>query len=316
MSGTCWRVLVAHTGAGGGDTVTVVTNELLPSTATVTPVGQRAKKPGRIAAIIGVIAITVTVGAALAATVLSDDSQDSGEPLYVLPTPDGSWQLTNASTLDPSEGSPATSEQFITVGRLYGDASGDGYVDLRSEVFYPDSPLPGAEWESAWEVSDYRRLDDSITLARDHVDEWRVTSSPDDLLRAYDPAWSGGNEATIIAAFTPTDEPAGATTSFDMTSPDGTAFAVETAISASPLFEVATFAERVEPIDIDGVSRWVVTDELGDETETTITWSQATDRTVAVRSAASRDAVIEAARSLQPVTADEWVAAFPEIQLD
>ena len=103
-----------------------------------------------------------------------------------------------------------------------------------------------------------------------------------------------------------------------MTSPDGTAFAVETAISASPLFEVATFAERVEPIDIDGVSGWVVTDELGDETETetTITWSQATDRTVTVRSTSERDAVIEAARSLQPVTADEWVAAFPEIQLD
>ncbi len=282
----------------------------------VTPVGQRAKRPGRIAAIIGVIAITVTVGAVLAATVLGADSEDSGEPLFVLPAPADEWQLTNATTLDPSEGSPATSEQFITVGRLYGEPSGDGYVDLRSEVFYRDSPLPGAEWETGWEESDYRRIDGSITVAREYDDDWRVTSSPDDLLRAYDPAWSGSNEATIIAAFTPTDEPAGVTTSFDMTTPDGTAFVVETAISASPLFRVGTFAEQVGSVDINGTAGWVVTDERDDANETTVTWSQATDRTVAVRSTDERDAVIEVARSLRPVTADEWAAAFPETQLD
>jgi hypothetical protein len=45
-----------------------------------------------------------------------------------------------------------------------------------------------------------------------------------------------------------------------------------------------------------------------------VTWSPEIDRTVAVRSTAPRNEVIDAARSLQPVTADEWADAFPDAQ--
>ncbi len=55
-------------------------------------------------------------------------------------------------------------------------------------------------------------------------------------------------------------------TSFEMTSPDGTTFSVHTSASDSLLFDVATFAERVEPVDIGGASGWVVTDELEEDT--------------------------------------------------
>jgi len=279
----------------------------------VTPQGQRSKKPGRIAAIAGVIAIALVATAALLATVFGSD--ESGEPLYVLPVPAEGWQLTNGSVADPGGDAPGTAEQFVAAGRLYGAARGDGYVDLRSLVFYEDDPRPGAEWETAWEQSDYRRIDESITLARENGDgTWRVASSPDDLLHVYDPQGSSDSIA-VIAAFTSIDEPAGQTSSFEMTSANGSTFTVQTAISAAPLFEVATYAARIDPIDIDGVTGWVVTDEFdepADAVETTVTWSPETDRTVSVRSTAPRDEVIDAARLLRPVTADDWGATFPD----
>lgn len=281
----------------------------------VTPQGQRSKRPGRIAAIAGVIAIALVAAAALLATVFRSD--ESGEPLYVLPVPADGWQLTNGSVIDPNGDAPATAEQFVASGRLFGATRGDGYVDLRSLSFYDDDPRPGAEWETAGEQSDYRRVDDSITLATENGDgTWRVASSPDDLLHAYDPEGIPDSIA-IIAAFTSIDEPAGPTSSFEMASANDSTFTVVTAISASPLFEVATYADRIDPIDIGDSTAWVVTDELDDPTdavETTVTWSPETDRTVSVRSTAPRDEAIDAARSLQPVTADDWAKAFPDAQ--
>jgi hypothetical protein len=61
-----------------------------------------------------------------------------------------------------------------------------------------------------------------------------------------------------------------------------------------------------------GESGWIISDELDDGTETRVTWSPENERTVTVRSTAAQEAVVAAARSLQPVTADEWTAVFPD----
>ena len=291
-----------------------MTNELLPSTAMVTPVGQRgSRKPGRASVVLGVAAILVLAAAATTAVVLARNSGGSGDPLFVLPAPSENWQLTDGEIANPADDVPGTAERFIIDGRLYGVADGNGYIDLRSQTFYSDSPLSGADWAEGFELSDLRRIDDSIMLAAENLDgTWSVRSSPDDLLHVYDPEGSGSLDTTLVAAFTPGDEPARQTTSFEMTSAEGSTFTVETAISASPLFDVATFADRIEPVDINGVPGWVVTEQLDDGAETAVTWSPETDRVVTVRSAADSDAVVDVARLLQSVSADEWTAVFPD----
>lgn len=283
----------------------------------VVPPEQRGFRPGRATAVFGGIAIVVIAVAAIVVTVLRDEQ--SGETLYVLPVPAVDWQLTNGALTDPADDAPATAEHFITSGRLYGVADDDGYVDLRSTALYADSPLSGAEWTSGFEASDLRRVDDSITLAREAPDgTWRVASSPDDLLHVNDVIVGGTPlNVTAIAAFTPTSQPAGVTTSFDMTAPDGATFTVETSVSASPLFDAATFAERIEPVDVNGTSGWVLTDERDDGTATVVTWSPESERVVTVSSIDEPEAaVVGAARSLQPVNADEWTAAFPDAPAD
>jgi hypothetical protein len=86
---------------------------------------------------------------------------------------------------------------------------------------------------------------------------------------------------------------------------------VETA-AGSPLFDAATFAERVEPVDISGTAGWVVTDDGENVTETIVTWAPEPGRTISVRSSAPPDDVLDAARRLQLVSADEWTSTFPE----
>ncbi len=92
-------------------------------------------------------------------------------------------------------------------------------------------------------------------------------------------------------------------------------FAVETA-ARSPLFDVATFAEHVESVDVNGTAGWVVTDEGEGGTETIVTWAPESGRTISVRSSAPRDDVLDAARRLEPVSADDWTSTFPEAEPD
>ncbi len=269
--------------------------------------------------VLGLFAIVVIAAAALAVTVLNRDG-GSRDALFVLPIPGDDWQLTDGMITEPDGGAPETSERFITRGRLFGLPDGDSYVDLRSDAIYAVSPLSGAQWDTIdtpWGDA-YRRSDDSITVAINWGDNWQVASSPDDLIHVYDLIGSGiDDDLVLITAFQPPDDTEASTTSFEMSSPDGATFTVHTSASATPLFDAATFAERIEPVDINGASGWVVTDELEAGTETTVTWSPKSDRTVAVRSAASRAAVVDAARVLQPVSQDEWTAALkPETQVD
>jgi hypothetical protein len=292
-----------------------VTNELLPSTAMVPPQEQRGKRPARTSMVLGVLAIVLVAAAALTVTVLNRDS-GSGDPLFVLPVPGDDWQLTDGLITEPGSDAPGTSEQFIIRGRLFGIAAGDGFVDLRADAVYADSPLSGAQWEdidTPWGDA-YRRVDDSITIALPNYwnDSWQVASSPDDLIHAYDLLGNDiDDDFVIVSAFQPLDNAEAATTSFEMISPDGATFSVHTSPSAAPLFDAATFAERIEPVDVNGAAGWVVTDEQESGTETAVTWSPKNDRTVTVRSAASPAAVIDVARLLQPVSQDEWAAAFP-----
>ncbi len=254
--------------------------------------------------------------AVVAAVVMSRDDDTSGDPLYVLPSPVDQWQLSDGVVAAPDPNLAATDERFITIGNLYGLADGDGFDGLRSAVRYPESPLPGAEWEAVRTPRGdaYRRLDDSMTFALqdDDTEGWLVASSPSDLVHAYDVLSNDTFHLIDVAAFFPPETPDAPTTSFEMTSPDGSTFAVTTTPSASPLFDVATYAERVEPVDVDGTSGWVIIDEQDTATEVTVTWSPATGRTVSVRGTTSVDVAVAAARSLEPVAADDWAAVFPE----
>ena len=299
--------------------MTLVTNELLPSTAMVPPQEQRGKRPARTSMVLGVVAIVLVAAAALTVTVLNRDS-GSGDSLFVLPVPGTDWQLTDATITEPNSDAPGTSEQFIIRGRLFGVADGDGFVDLRADAFYADSPLSGAQWDdidTPWGDA-YQRNDDSITIALPDYwdDSWQVASSPDDLIHAYDLLGNDIADLVIVSAFVPLEDADAATTSFEMISPDGTTFSVHASPSAAPLFGAATFAERIEPVDVNGAAGWVVTDELESGTETAVTWSPKNNRIVTVRSTASSDAVIDVARLLQPVSQDEWAAAFPADQSD
>lgn len=268
----------------------------------------------------GIVAIAV-IAVVIAVTVLARDSGGSDDPLLVLPVTADDWQLTDGAVAHPIDDVPGTAERFIKDGRLFAVADGEGYVDLRSQAFYRESPFAGARWdeiESSEIGSGYQRADDSITIAQQEWnDGWQVVSSPDDLVHVYGLL---GNDIrdnmVVIAAFLPSERRLGPATSFEMTSPDGSTFAVETSALNSPLFDVATYAERVDPVDINGVSGWVVTDELGDATATSVTWSPEDGRTVTVRSTVPPDVVVDVARLLQTVPAEEWTAAFPDTQVD
>lgn len=290
-----------------------MTYELFPSTAQVMPEGQRGLRPARrTAAVIGVVAVALVAAAAIATWVAAGD--DSTEALFVLPV--GDWRLSDGVVTEPvpDPDVPATDERFISGGSLYGTADGDGFHRLRSVARYPESPLPGARWEPVeTNVGDsYRRVDDSVTFARHLPDDgWLVASSPSDLVSVYAMLENDiGYDMVLVAVFAPPESTRIPATSFVMTAPDGSTFTVETA-TGSPLFDAATFAARVERIDIDGRSGWVVVDENEDVTSTVVTWSPDTGRTISVRSDAPREQVVEAARQLRPVTADEWAAAFP-----
>jgi hypothetical protein len=288
----------------------------MPSIAQVLPEGQRGIKPARRPVIIGLGVFVVIMVAVVAAVVVSRDDDTTGDALYVLPSPVGQWQLSGGAITAPDPSPPATDQRFITVGNLYGVPDGSGFDGLRSAVRYSESPLPGAEWEPARTPRGdaYRRLDDSMTLALQdfYTEKWVVASSPFDLLHAYDMLSSDTFDLVAVAAFLPPETPDVPSTSFDMISPDGSTFAVTTTPSTSPLFDVATYAERVEPIDVNGTNGWVVVDEQEAGTEVAVTWSPATGRTVSVRSTASVDDAIAAARSLQPAAADDWTDVFPD----
>jgi hypothetical protein len=281
----------------------------LPSTAFVVPVEQRGTKIRRGPVIAGVFALAVIAAAAVVAA--TADGEGSEDALFVLPADTSDWGLADGVIADDTD-LPATSERFITRGRLFGTPDGDGFRDLRSEVNYDESPLAGARWDeidTPWGNA-YRRDDDSITIARQQWEgTWQVASSPDDLIHVYDIIGNDIADLAIVAAFLPPDVADPRSTSFTMSSPDGATYSIATSPSSSPLFDVATFADRVEPIDIDGTDGWIVTEELDDGTETTVTWSASDDHTVTVRGTTSPATVIDAARSLQPVSEDDWTAA-------
>ncbi len=288
----------------------------MPSIAQVLPEGQRGIRPARRRIVIGLGVFVAIMVAVIATVVANRDGDTSGDPLYVLPSPVNQWQLSGGAVSAADPNLPATDERFISIGNLYGLADGNGFDDLRSAVRYPESPLPGAEWEAVQTPRGgaYRRLDDSMTFALqdDDTEGWLVASSPSDLVHAYDVLSNDTFDLVAVAAFFPPEAPDAPTTSFEMTSPDGSTFTVTTTPSTSPLFDVATYAERVEPVDVDGTSGWVIIDEQETATEVTVTWSPATGRTVSVRGTTSVDVAVAAARSLQPVAADDWAAAFPE----
>jgi hypothetical protein len=292
----------------------------MPSIAQVLPEGQRGIGPARRWVIIGLGVFVAIMIAVVAAVVVSRDDVTSGDPLYVLPSPAGQWQLSGGVVTAPDPSAPATEERFITVGSLYGLADGNGFDGLRSIARYPESPLPGAEWEAARTPRGdaYRRLDDSMTFALE--DSWRngwlVARSPSSSVHAYDMLSDDTFDLVLVAAFLPPETPDVPSTSFEMTSPGGPTFAVTTTPSASPLFDVAGYAERVEPVDVDGISGWVIVDEQESWPEVTVTWSPVTGRTVSVRGTASIDATVAAARILQPVAADDWTAVFPDALAD
>lgn len=297
-----------------------MTNELLPSTAMVPPLEQRGEKPGRGSVVIGIAAIAVIAVAAIAVTVSNRDNGGSGDPLFVLPVPADEWQLADGAVADPADDAHGTAERFITRGRLFGIADNDGYVDLRSETTYRESPLAGARWDEITTAfgDAYRRADDSITIAKQAGnDRWTVVSSPNDLVHVYGLLSNDiTDDMVVIAAFSPPERRDASATSFEMISTDGSTFTVETSASDSPLFEMATYAERVEPVDINGSPGWLVTDELEAATATAVTWSPENGRTVNVRSTTSPDAVVDVARHLQTVSADEWTDVFPDTQVD
>ena len=274
-------------------------------------------KPARRgAAAAGVLAVVIIAAVAIVTWVAArDDSAD--EALFVLPVPVDDWRLSDGAVTEPVPGpdAPATDQRFIADGRLYGVADGDGFDGLRSVVHFPESPLPGARWEPAVTTTSgeaYRRDDDSMTFAEPEFDGgWRIASSPSDLVHAYSMLTNDTSGLVLLAVFTPPDAPETPMTSFVLTSADGSTFTVETA-AGSPLFDVATYAERIEPVDINGTAGWIVTDEREDATGIVVTWSPETGRTISVRSSAPRSAVVDAARSLQTVSADEWTSSFPE----
>lgn len=287
------------------------------------------KPPQRTAAILVTLAVVVCVVAVVVASVVARDDSASDEPWLVFPVPVGDWRLSDAAVTEPvpDRDAAGTDERFIDSGTLYGAGDGAGFDGLRSIVHYRESPLSGAEWEPAetpWGDA-YRRVDDSMTFALEEYTYegawegvgggWTVASSPFDLLHAYDMLGNDTFDLVRIAFFAPLDTPQIPTTSFVMTSPDGATFTVETA-AGSPLFDAATFAERVERVDVNGAAGWVVTDEGEEATTTTVTWSPESGRTISVRSSAPRDAVLDAARRLQPVSTDEWTSQFPELDLD
>ncbi len=285
-------------------------------------------KPPRRAAVVVASAVVVCVLAVVAWVAVRDDSV-SDEPWFVLPVPAGDWRLSDGAVTEPvpDPDAAAADERFIESGTLYGVADGGGFDGLRSIVHYRESPLPGAQWEPAetpWGDA-YRRVDDSMTFALEEYTYegewegfgggWTLASSPSDLLHAYDMLGNDTFDLVRVAFFAPLETPQVPTASFSMTSPEGSVFAVETAAGA-PLFDAATYAERVESVDINGTAGWVVTDEGEDVAETTVTWSTETGRAISVRSSAPPDAVVDAARRLQPVSADEWTSFFPDVGLD
>lgn len=287
------------------------------------------KPPQRMAAVLVVSAVAAIVVAVVVMWVVTRDDSVSDEALFVLPVPVGDWRLSDGSVTEPVPDLDAagTDERFIERGTLYGVADRDGFDGLRSIVHYRESPLPGARWEPAdtpWGDA-YRRVDDSMTFALEEYTYegqwegvgggWTVASSPSDLLHAYDMLGNDTLDLVRVAFFAPLETSRIPTTSFEMTSPEGSMFTVETA-AGSPLFDIATFAERVESVDINGAAGWAVTDEREDATGTVVTWSPGTGRTISVRSNAPQDAVVDAARRLEPVSADEWTSLFPALGLD
>jgi hypothetical protein len=299
-----------------------VTYELVPSTAQVMPEGQRGLRPARrTSAVMGVLAVAVIAAAGIGTLVVARDDSAADEALFVLPVPVGDWRLSDGAITEPvpEPDAPATDERFITDGSLYGVADGDGFDGLRSVAFYLRSPLPGARWKpvSTTVGDSYRRLDDSMTFAHEeHDGRWRVVSSPSDLVHAYAMLANDiSYELVLVAVFDPPDTQI-PDTSFVMTSPEGLTFTVETT-TGSPLFDAATFAERVDPVDINGATGWIILGQEGkDATGTVVTWSPETGRTINVRSSAPRNEVVDAARRLQTVSADEWTASFPEVPRD
>ncbi len=292
----------------------------MPSIAQVLPEGQRGIRPARRPVVIGLGVFVGIMVAVVAAVVVGRDDDTAGDPLYVLPSPAGQWQLSGGAVTAPDPSAPATDERFITIGSLYGRSDGSGFDGLRSIARYPESPLPGAEWEPARTPRGdaYRRLDGSMTFALQDTygDGWHVASSPSSSVHAYDMLSNDTLDLVLVAAFLPPETPDVSATSFEMTSTDGSTFTVTTTASASPLFDAATYAERVEPVDVDGTSGWVIVDEQEPGAEATVTWSPVTGRTISVRSTASVDAVVAAARSLRPVAADDRSAVFAHAWAD
>ena len=295
-----------------------MTNSVLVSAAHVLPEGQRGLKPARRgAAVAGVVALVVIAVVAIGAWVADRDDSAAGEALFVLPVPVGDWRLSDGAVTEPvpDPDAPATDQRFIADGSLYGVADDNGYVGLRSIVHYPASPLPGARWEPAVTTTSgeaYRRVDDSMTFAEQEFDgRWRVASSPSDLVHAYGMLSNDTTGLVLVAVFAPSGAPETAMTSFVMTAPGGSTLTVETA-AGSPLFDAATHAERIEPVDINGTPGWVVTGEGEDASSTVVTWSPETGRAVSVRGSAPRDAVVDGARQLRAVSAAEWTSSFPE----
>jgi hypothetical protein len=311
---------LCHGGAHGD----AMTNELLPSTAQVLPEGQRGPRPvRRFAASAGVIGLVV-VGVIVIVALVGDRNRADESARFVLPEGVADWQVSEGTIAEAVSDAnvAATDQRFIAEGSLYGVQDGDGFSGLRSAVRYPESPLPGARWEPADTVRGdaYRRVGDSMTFAvespslvgvapAEFGDGWLVASAPSDLVHAYGMLSNDTIGLVLLAAFTPTPAPGTPTTSFVMTSPVGSTFTVETA-PGSPLFDVSTFADRIEPVDIDGIAGWIVEDRRSDRALITVTWSPEPGHTVSVRSTASADEVVDAARQLRPVAADEWRAAM------
>ena len=284
-----------------------------------------------VAGVLGVFAVTRPTPSP--AVPLTDPvrTTDPNGALFVLPEPIENYQLANgylSTTLhDPND--PV--ETFAPNGVVVGVVDGTGYTDLRSISISETSPIGntgskrvetstgpafistepitvvaqqrGTQWVGVATLADEQLALGTLDVTTvDETDGITVDVQAAGLVVIEDYQQRTGSDTY--------------TTYFAATTAEGAVITVETATSPTPLFAVASVADRIEATEIDGTGAWIASRDDGGGEWNALVWRATPNRIVVVSGQTELAEIRSLAESLQIVEQAAWRRALPNATVD
>lgn len=284
-----------------------------------------------VAGVLGVAAVTRPTPTP--AVPLTDPvrTADPTGALFVLPDPVENYRLANGYLSTTLQDPNASAETSAPNGVVVGVVDGTGYTDLRAISISETSPI-GNTGSKRVETSTgpaFISSEPITVVAQQRGTQWvGVATLADEQLALGMLDVTTVDETDGITVDVQTaglvviedyQQRTGSdtyTTYFAATTAEGAVITVETATSPTPLFAVASIADRIEATEIDGTGAWIASRDDGGGEWNALVWRATPNRIVVVSGQTELAEIRRLAESLQIVEQAAWRRALPDATVD